>query len=38
MVDPSLREESDLIEGLRYELFFAPVDVPIIIFGLVVLP
>ena len=37
MIDPSLREEPNLIEGLRYELFFTPVYVPIIVLGLVVL-
>ena len=36
MVDSFLWEESYLIEGLVYELFFAPVDVPVIIFSLLI--
>ena len=38
MIDPFLREEPDLIESVRDELLLAPVDIPIIIFGLSITP
>lgn len=37
VVDALLREEFYFIEGLRDVLFFTPVDVPVIVFGLPVL-
>lgn len=37
MVDALLGEEADLIEGLRDELLLAPVDIPIVVLGLMVL-
>ena len=37
MVYPSVGVESDFIQGLGNELLFAPVNVPVILFGLFVL-
>lgn len=36
MVKPLVGEEANLIKGFGDELFFAPVDVPIIIFSLLI--
>jgi hypothetical protein len=38
VVDPFLREEPDFIERLRNILLLAPVDVPIILLSLAILP
>lgn len=37
MVDSFIGIEPNFIEGFRDELFFAPVDIPVILFGLFVL-
>ncbi len=38
MVDAFVGEKTDLVEGFGDKLFLAPVDVPVIVFGLPVLP
>ena len=38
MVDAFVRKEPDLVKRLGDELFLAPVDVPIVLLGLSILP
>jgi hypothetical protein len=38
MVDAFIRKQSNFVQGFIDELLFAPVDVPVVVFGLAVSP